>query len=166
MKKVLWLIVCLMTMVIGFTSCDNIDEDATSALEKFEKWRSECIYSHADSDVDEIITAFREKLKKKEKVSTVNPDLEAYSKAFESDMKLIIQKSLEPLFKKYGEKKVIELLENKANAETYKNIKFSSKEDLYNRLIDASISFYLEKLKSKFELESLKLESEMINNMY
>ena len=166
MKKVLWLIVCLMIMVIGFTSCDNIDEDATSALEKFEKWRSECINSHADSDVDEIITAFREKLKKKEKVSTVNPDLETYSKAFKSDMKLIIQKSLEPLFKKYGEKKVIELLENKANAETYRNIKFSSKEDLYNMLIDDSICFYLEKFKSKLELEGLKLKSEMINNMY
>ena len=33
-------------------------------------------------------------------------------------------------------------------------------------LIDDSICFYLEKFKSKLELEGLKLKSEMINNMY
>ena len=48
MKKVLWLIVCLMTMVIGFASCSNIETDAKKnnfeksiepILEKNENWQ-------------------------------------------------------------------------------------------------------------------------------
>lgn len=34
MRKVLWLIVCLMTMVIGFASCSNIESDAKRSMKQ------------------------------------------------------------------------------------------------------------------------------------
>ena len=153
-------IVCLMTMVL-LTSCGNIEEDGNIAIEKFEKWRGECVKEHAESDVDEIIKAIKES--KSNQAAEYIPN---FFKSVEDDIKLIISKTFDPLFDKYGEKKVLAWLENKASEETYKEIKLNSKEELYNSLINASISMYSEKYHDKFELEGLKLKTDMIRNKY
>ena len=92
MKKVLWLIVCLMTMVIGFTSCEKSEKEFEKDLkEAFEMGNS----------------LFEASMVKYTSSSITQEKAESLKREARLDAEKIVRGSIEPLIEKYGENRVL-----------------------------------------------------------
>ena len=151
MKKVIFFIVAVFVMC----SCDNyekIQSEVNAAFDKYEQFSTECITEHAKENVDKVCDA----IKKHKKI----PDSEVEEKVVEKDADLIISKCFDDLFKKYGEKKVIEAIIKFASTKTYKNVEIESKDDFYESLHDAILVGYWNKCSSNLKTKTLEADIE------
>ena len=156
-------IVCLMTMVV-FSSCGNIEEDGNAAIEKYEKWSKECAKSNAEENAEDAISCLKSNRKLKE--SEINKMFARYDKEVEADANKIVSRCFDPLFQKYGERRVVEWINNKANEETYRDFKLSSKEEFYDHFKAVITSNYDELYKVNFDLKFSEYKIELLKKRF
>lgn len=157
MKKILVLVVLASVMC----SCGNVEEDVKKACDEITLYGNQCSEKYYDMNVN-LPTDDGNKFCKA--MHHIQDSLEIWT---QKDAEEITSKVFDKLFDKYGEKEVINVLNEINDKAYYKAEPFKDKEDLYKRSVDRLMAQFIERARIGLQISGSECEMNMIKkSMY
>lgn len=157
MKKILALVFLASVMC----SCGNVENDVKKAYDEISLYGNQCSEKYYDMNVN-LPTDDGNKFCKE--MHHIQDSLEIWA---QKDAEEITSKVFDKLFDKYGEKEVINALNEIFDKEYYKAEPFKDKEELYERSVNALISQFIERARIGLQISGSECKINMIKkSMY
>lgn len=158
MKKFITFAIIITTLV----SCgNNFEKDFNNSVDNLKMYGEQCI-NHFGEETEYICQDNIRLMKKGKKISKhFHYQMDSLNVEISKDVEMVIKKSFDNLFKKYGEKKTIEKINEIGNEKHYKPMVFKTKEEYYQNGADALEAAINERITEK--LRDCKLELELMN---
>ena len=157
MKKILVLVVLASVMC----SCGNVEVDVKKACDEITLYGNQCSEKYYDMNVN-LPTDDGNKFCKE--MHHIQDSLEIWT---QKDAEEITSKVFDKLFDKYGEKEVINVLNEINDKAYYKAEPFKDKEDLYKRSVDGLMAQFIERARIGLQISGSECEMNMIKkSMY
>ena len=162
MKKIIMALVCLMTVVLSFTSCGNVNEDVEKASEQVDTFIIQCAKDHAESHAEQTFNAL---IANKERINS-----DSVIKSVSNDGELIFNECFGPLFEKYGEKKTLKALRDYIARKDYKGstvkVEDMSKEKIRDAIVADVLTKYSKMYKCNLDLKASEYKLEMLRKRF